>query len=110
MCTLYLIVFSLLCPVIFAFQGNPEAVFILLNAGLNPKQKDAFGQVIKGLLVVLFCKEGFGGGIRLLVRQFLCLERTERRACVFKIRLFIRSQWLVFFVRADAPSFSLHQR
>ena len=26
-------------------SGYPEAVFILLNAGLNPKQKDAFGQV-----------------------------------------------------------------
>ena len=25
--------------------GQPEVVFILLNAGLNPRQKDSYGQV-----------------------------------------------------------------
>ena len=27
------------------FLGFPEIVFLLLNAGLDPKQKDSFGQV-----------------------------------------------------------------
>jgi palmitoyltransferase len=28
-----------------AFKGYPELVFLLLNAGLDPKQKDSYGQV-----------------------------------------------------------------
>ena len=42
----------LLVPLLTIFYsvGFPEAVFILLNAGLNPKQKDAFGQVSGGCL------------------------------------------------------------
>ena len=26
--------------------GQPEVVYLLLNAGLNPRQKDSYGQVI----------------------------------------------------------------
>jgi len=28
----------------FLLEGNPEIVLILLNAGLNAKEKDSFGQ------------------------------------------------------------------
>lgn len=30
---------------LFSYVGYPEVVFLLLNAGLDVKQKDSFGQV-----------------------------------------------------------------
>lgn len=35
------------------FLGFPEIVFLLLNAGLDPKQKDSYAQVFKGYVLCL---------------------------------------------------------
>ena len=43
LCTLYSI--SVRNSIDLLITGQPEVVFILLNAGLNPRQRDSYGQV-----------------------------------------------------------------